>query len=260
MITWRDGALKAGGRALEYACFGPAPSGGPVIVLLHEGLGSVSTWRDFPEDLAQATGLPVLAYSRAGYGQSDPVPLPRPLDYMTREAMLVLPEVLDVLGAEHVLLFGHSDGATIAAEFAGRVQDPRLIGLILMAPHFYHEPIGLQAIAAARTAYKTTNLRDKLARHHAHPDVAFLGWADSWLHPDQADWDVSAVIDRFQVPALMIQGTDDAYGTLRQIQEVEQRSPAAVQMCVLEGCGHQPQRERREEVLAAVQAFLAQIV
>ena len=262
MIDWdaRAGRLTAGGSELEWASFGPTPARDPVIVMLHEGLGCLTLWRRFPQRIAEATGLPVFAYSRAGYGQSGPVTLPRPVDYMTREAVDVLPDILNAIGAERYILLGHSDGATIAAEYGGRVEDFRVRGLILMAPHFYTEDLGLGAIAAAREAYLTGDLKPRLARYHRDPDMAFLGWADAWLGPMASDWDVSEVIDYFRVPALMIQGDRDAYGTLQQIREVEERSYAPVDMLILEGCGHAPHEERPDDVLHAVADFAARLV
>merc|ERR1711991_659934 len=156
-----SGFLTAGGKRLEYACFGPPPDQAPTIVLLHEGMGCVALWRDFPKRLKTVSNKGVFAYSRAGYGQSDPVALPRPLDYMTREAVETLPEVLDMIGARDAILLGHSDGATISAIYAGTVSDSRVKGVILMAPHFFTEPEGLESIAQAKTAYETTTLPKK---------------------------------------------------------------------------------------------------
>lgn len=253
------GRLKAGGKSLEWACWGPEPGEAPVIVLLHEGLGCVALWRDFPERLAQATGLPVLAYSRAGYGQSDPADLPRPLDYMTREAVEVLPQVLDALGASHVVLMGHSDGATIAAEYAGRVEDFRVRGLVLMAPHFFTEDMGLAEIAAAREAFETTDLRDRMARYHADPVNAFRGWNDAWLDPGFKDWHVGEVVDYWRIPALVIQGQADQYGTAAQVAEAETRSYAPVEVLMLPECRHSPQFDRPQAVLDAVADFTARL-
>ncbi|MEL7115230.1 MAG: alpha/beta fold hydrolase, partial [Pseudomonadota bacterium] len=190
MIDWAAGRgwLTAEGKRLEWAAFGPAPENRPVLVLLHEGLGCVALWRDFPVALAKASGLAVFAYSRAGYGRSDPTPLPRPLDYMTREATGALPDVLDSIGAQEVILLGHSDGATIAAEFAGRTTDPRLRGLILVAPHFFTEPRGLAEIARAKAAYDAGDLRGRMAKYHDDPDIAFRGWNDAWLDPEFEHW------------------------------------------------------------------------
>ena len=150
-INWQSGSGRevVGGKSLEWGCFGPTPKDDPVIVMLHEGLGCLALWRHFPARVAEATRLPVFAYSRAGYGQSDPTSLPRPLDYMTREALNTLPGILNSISAKRFILLGHSDGATIAAEYAGRVADQRVRGLILMAPHFFTEPCLLYTSDAA---------------------------------------------------------------------------------------------------------------
>src|ERR1700729_3554338 len=161
-FRWTEGAsgeVVADGKRLEAVAYGPAPDVAPTIVMLHEGLGCVALWRDFPTQLAEATRLGVFAYSRAAYGQSDPAPLPRPLDYMTREARETLPAVLEAIGLERGILLGHSDGASIAAIYAGTVEDFRVRGLVLMAPHFFTEESGLAAIATAREAYENGDLR-----------------------------------------------------------------------------------------------------
>ena len=252
-----EGRLRAGDRSLEYACLGPPPAQSPTLVLLHEGLGSVGLWRGFPAALAEATGRGVFAYSRAGYGGSDPVELPRPLDYMTREAVDVLPAVLDAVGVLDAALVGHSDGATIAAIHAGRVADPRVRALVLMAPHFFTEPAGLAAIAEARVAFETGDLRARLARHHANPDVAFRGWNDAWLDPGFERWDVADVVDGIAVPTLAIQGRDDQYGTLAQVHALTGRARAPLETLVLDGCRHAPHLEREAEVVAAIVRHLA---
>jgi len=250
------GTLSAGGKSLEWAGFGPAPSGdAPVIVMLHEGLGCLGLWRDFPARVAQATGLPVFAWSRAGYGQSDPAELPRPLDYMTREAVGPLAEVLDAIGARRFILLGHSDGATIAAEYAGRVEDFRVRGLILMAPHFFAEKPGLAEIARAGEAFRTGDLKERMARYHRDPEATFRGWNDAWLHPDFARWNVAEVIDYLRVPVLVIQGRQDQYGTLAQVREVEERAYSPVDTLLLDDCRHSPHLDRPEETLAAVAEF-----
>ena len=253
------GFLDAGGKKLEYACFGPPPSEAPTLVLLHEGLGSAALWRDFPKELASASGFGVFAYSRAGYGWSDPAELPRSLDYMTREAVDVLPQVLDAIGFVRGVLVGHSDGATIAAIYAGSVSDHRVRGLVLMAPHFFTEPKGLTAIAAARTTYDAGDLRTRMAKYHRNPDNAFLGWCDSWLHPDFQSWNVSDVIDYFRVPVLAIQGRDDEYGTLAQIDELTNRSYAPVETLILDECRHAPFLERPKSVVHEIAAFCARL-
>jgi len=258
MADWvASGFLEAGGKRLEYACFGPPPGQAPSIVMLHEGLGCVALWRDVPERIAAATGFGVMAYSRAGYGQSDLADLPRPLDYMTREAVDVLPAVLDAIGFERGILLGHSDGATIAAEYAGRVEDPRLRGLILIAPHFFTEDMGLAEIAHARKAYVTTELRGKMAKYHRDPDNAFFGWNDAWLAEGFKAWHVGDVIGSWSVPCLAIQGAADQYGTLAQIEEIETRSPAPVETAIIEGAHHAPHLERPEATLPAIFGFCA---
>lgn len=260
-IAWASGAgrLEADGKSLEWASWGPAPDKAPTLVLLHEGLGALGLWRDFPERLAEATGMGVFAWSRAGYGASDPCDLPRPLDYMTQEAVKVLPQVLDAMGFERGVLMGHSDGATIAAIHAGSVVDHRVRGLVLMAPHFFTEEKGLAAIAAAREAYETSDLRDRLARHHSNVDVAFRGWNDAWLHPDFRTWHVGEVIDYLRIPVLAIQGRQDQYGTLAQISEIQDRIYSPVETLILEECRHAPHQDQPEAVLAEVAGFCARL-
>ena len=260
IAPWVEGGrMMIAGRALEYACHRPAPGDRPTLVLLHEGLGCVAMWRDFPAALARATGLGVLVYSRAGYGQSDPADLPFPLDYMTREACQVLPRVLDAAGIGPAVLIGHSDGATIAAIHAGSVADHRVRGLVCMAPHFFAEPEGLAEIARAKAAFDSGDLRSRLARHHRNPDVAFRGWNDSWLHPDFRDWNVADVIDYIRVPVLAIQGRQDQYGTLAQIEELRTRCYAPVDTLILEDCGHAPHLEQGHAVSAAIAEFCARL-
>ena len=251
--------LTAQGVSLEYACWGPPPGQATTLVLLHEGLGSVAQWKDLPEELAQVTGLGVLAFSRAGYGASDPVALPRPLDYMTREAEDVLSGVLDAAGIQHCILLGHSDGGTIATIYAGSVSDMRVRGLILIAPHFFTEPQGLAAIRAAGQAYQTADLRQRLAKYHTHVDVAFNGWHDASTDPGFAAWNVADAIDHLRIPVLAIQGTDDPYGSLAQIAEIETRIYSPVESLILEGCGHAPHIERRQATLAGIVEFCARL-
>jgi pimeloyl-ACP methyl ester carboxylesterase len=252
------GWLMAAGKRLEWAHWGPAPDDAPTIVLLHEGLGCLGLWRDLPERLAAITGFGVMACSRAGYGQSDPADLPRPVDYMTREAMQVLPQVLDATGFRRGILMGHSDGATIALEYAGRVFDPRVRGLVVMAPHTFTEPPGLAEIARAREVFGQ-GLRQKMAKWHRDPDHTFRGWNDAWLNPDFADWNVAEVIDYLRVPTLAIQGGDDQYGTLAQIAEIEARSYAPVDALILDDCRHAPHQDQPQAVLDAVAAFCARL-
>ncbi|MGH1354020.1 MAG: alpha/beta fold hydrolase [Thalassovita sp.] len=253
------GFITAGDTRLEYGCWGPSPDQAPTIVLLHEGLGCVALWRDFPERLAAATGMGVLAYSRAGYGQSDGKSLPWSINYMTDEAVEVLPLVLDAIGFRSGILMGHSDGATIASIYCGSVEDARVRGLIVMAPHYFTEPMGLAAIAQAKVAYEGGDLKSRLAKYHRDVENAFRGWNDSWLHPEFEAWNVGDVTDYLRIPALAIQGRQDEYGTLAQIDEIATRSYAPVEVSVIDDCGHSPHLDQPDQVLAAVSDFTAHL-
>lgn len=243
------------------AWHGPPPRVAPTLVFLHEGLGSVSVWRDFPARVAAATGMGAFVYSRLGYGGSDPVPLPRPVSYMHDEALAVLPEVLDLAGIRSCVLFGESDGASIALVFAGSglPQSRRVLALVLEAPHLFVEELSLKTIAAAREAYEKGALRERLARHHgANVDVAFRGWNDVWLDPAFRRWSIEESLPRVRVPSLVIQGEDDGYGTLAQVDAIERGSSGPVTRLVLPRCGHAPHRDLPDEVLSAVTAFLTE--
>lgn len=263
MIRWASdpgGLLSIGDVQLEYACHGPPPGEGPTLVLLHEGLGSVALWRDFPARLSAATGLGVFAYARQGYGGSDPVTLPRPLDYMTREAEDMLGPVMDAAGLGNVILLGHSDGASIAGIYAGSVSDLRVRGLILIAPHFFVEPEGVAAVRAAGKAFAAGDLRARLARYHTDVDGAFRGWHDVWTDPEFAPWNVADAIDHWRIPVLAIQGTEDAFGTTAQIDEIAARIYAPLEVEIMAACGHAPHLEQPERTMAAVTAFCARLV
>ena len=254
------GVLVVAGVRVEIAWHGPPPDAAPTLVLLHEGLGSVSVWRDFPARVAAATGMGALVSSRPGYGASDPVPLPRPLSYMQDEALGGLPALLDAAGVRACVLFGHSDGGSIALVFAGSglPQAARVLGLVLEAPHVFVEDVSVKSIAAARVSFETGALRERLARHHgANVDVAFRGWNDAWLDPGFRAWNIEEYLPRIRVPSLVIQGEDDAYGTLAQVDAIERGSGGPVTRLVLPRCGHAPHRDAPDEVLAAVTAFVA---
>jgi pimeloyl-ACP methyl ester carboxylesterase len=258
VFRWNDGAageIVADGKRLEAVTLGPPPGEAPTIVMLHEGLGCVALWRDFPTRLAAATGYGVFAYSRAGYGRSQSVDLPRPLDYMSREARFGLPAVLEAIGFQEGLLLGHSDGASIAAIYAGCHADSRIRGLVLIAPHLFTEPMGLASITAARKAYETGDLRLRLARHHAHVDCAFRGWNDAWLDPAFEAWNIEEAVSNWRVPALVIQGVDDQYGTLKQISAIEARSPAPVEKLILVSSRHAPHFDQPQATLDAIVRF-----
>ncbi len=252
--------LELGPQRLEYRMIGPRPDAAPTLVLLHEGLGSVGLWGDFPQQLQAATGCSVFVYSRAGYGQSSLVKLPRPLSYMHDEARETLPRLLDAIGFQRGLLIGHSDGASIAAIYTGSHQDHRVSGLVLIAPHFFTEDTGIAAIVEAKKAYETTDLRAKLARWHADPDNAFKGWNGAWLDPDFRKWDITEFLAYIRVPILIVQGEDDQYGTIRQIEIAQQECYCPVEVALLPGIKHSPARETPEATLKAITGFVARAV
>jgi pimeloyl-ACP methyl ester carboxylesterase len=245
---------------LEAAWWGPGPEAAPTIALLHEGLGCVALWRDFPAVLADASGCGVLAWSRVGYGASSPVSLPRPISYMHDEARGRVSPVLSAMGVRRCLLLGHSDGASIATIYAGSVADARVAGLALLTPHFVVEDVSLKGIRDARRRWNTTDLRSRLARYHQDVDGAFLGWNQAWLTPEFRGWDIRPELARIEKPMLVIQGTADAYGTVEQLRLAERLARGPVEGVVLEGIGHAPQFEAPEATLGAVTEFARDIL
>jgi pimeloyl-ACP methyl ester carboxylesterase len=251
--------VVAGGHRLEYAWYGDAQNNAPPIVMLHEGLGSLSLWKDFPQQLAAATGRRTLAYSRFGYGASDPLDGPRRVDYMHVEALETLPHLLDALSIERPVLFGHSDGGSIALIHVARSGRP-VSAVIALAPHVFVEAYGLASIAEARRAYLDDDdeFRGKLARHHTDLESAFWGWNDIWLHPDFAAWNIESLLPEIACPVLAIQGLDDEYGTLEQLERVA-RGVRDFRRLELTDCRHSPHRDQPEAVLSAAAKFLATI-
>lgn len=248
--------VTAGGKRLEYRWSGPAAVEAPTIVFLHEGLGSAGLWRDFPARLAGATGCGALVYSRAGYGASQTIELPRPIRFMHDEAV-ILGEVLDRLGIGEHVLFGHSDGASIALIHAGSEPRPGLRGIVAEAPHVFTEPHGLASIARMRDVYRDTDLRERLARHHgANVDAAFRGWNDVWLDPGFRAWNIERFLPGIRVPLLVVQGEDDEYGTWAQVEAIRRQSGGPVEVLGVPACGHAPHREHPQAVLAAAAAFV----
>ena len=258
MDTAKFTHLEVGEASLETR-FIPGRSDVPTLVLLHEGLGCVALWRDFPAQLAARTGCPVLAWSRQGYGNSSPRELPWPLDYMQQEGA-ALSRVLDAAGVGDCILIGHSDGASIALVAAGSVGAARIRGLVVMAPHVFTESGGLESIRAAKQAYEQGDLRQRLQKYHgANVDCAFRGWAESWLHPDFVDWNIESFLAGIRVPVLQIQGRDDQYGTVAQLQAIARQASTTVTTHVLEDCKHAPQFEQPEQTLALIAAFVADL-
>jgi pimeloyl-ACP methyl ester carboxylesterase len=254
-----EGFVEIAESRLEYRMVGPHPDGAATVVLLHEGLGSVGQWGDFPDRLTAATGLGVLAYSRAGYGRSSAATLPRRTSFMHEEAREVLPRVLEAIGFARGILLGHSDGASIAAIYAGDVADHRVGGLVLLAPHFFAEAFGIAEIARMRDLYGTGDLRAKLARWHHDPDQAFLSWSGPWLDPEFRKWDITEDLAHIRVPMLVIQGEEDQYGTLRQVETAKAECQCPVEALILPGVRHVPHREAAAETLRATVDFIARL-
>jgi pimeloyl-ACP methyl ester carboxylesterase len=245
------------GRRIEYGFAQPAVAGGRDLVMLHEGLGSVSMWREFPERLARATGCRTLVYSRYGYGRSSPLETPRSVQYMHEEARLWLPAILERLNIRRPILFGHSDGASIALIHAA-TDASDVAGIVALAPHINVEELTVRNIAAARAAYLHTDLPVRLSRHHVHADSAFWGWNRIWLDPAFRDWNIETLLPSIRCPVLAIQGEEDEYGTMEQITGIA-RAVAHSKLLTLPGCRHSPHRDQPEAVLAAAAEFAAGI-
>jgi len=241
---------------IEYAWI-DAGTSGPVVVFLHEGLGSVAMWRDFPARLCSALGMRGLVYSRPGYGRSTPRGKDErwPVDFMHRQATQLLPALLAALDVPaHPLLFGHSDGGSIALLYAAAFPDAPS-GVVAMAPHLFVEDVSVQSIEAARQAYGDTDLRTRLGRYHRDPDSAFFGWNDVWLDPAFRSWNIEAQMSRISCPVLAIQGCDDEYGTMAQVDRLADRVLQA-ELVKLAACGHSPHRDQPDRVVEAVRAFV----
>jgi len=255
-----QGFLDIDGVRLEYRMIGPRPSAAPTLLLLHEGLGSVAIWGDFAQKLSEATRLGVFTYSRQGYGNSSKAVLPRSVNFMHEEARLVLPKVLDAIGFQSGVLIGHSDGGSIAAIYGGSFQDHRVLGLVLIAAHFFTEEMGLAEIRRARESFEKGELRAKLARAHADPDGAFWSWCRPWLDPDFVKWDITEELAHIRVPILLIQGEQDQYGTAQQLEVAQEECYCPVEIVLLPNTRHAPHRESPQATLAAIKEFVARLL
>jgi pimeloyl-ACP methyl ester carboxylesterase len=247
--------LSVGDMRLEYRLIGEKPAHSPTIVMLHEGLGSIRTWGEFPRLLSEATGASVFVYSRDGYGSSPLAQEKLPIDYIRRHASAVLPRILDEIGFSRGILLGHSDGASMAAAYAGTANDPRVRGLVLMAPHFFVEEATLAEIRNARVAYENRDLRQRLSRYHEDVDAAFLRWNDVWLDPQFPSFDLSAELSNIKVPTLIIRGDDDRYGTHQQVWEAEKLHRGTLKTLLMPDCGHVPHREKPAQTIEAIATF-----
>lgn len=251
--------LQVLGHRLEYEILRASGKDGgtaerPVLVFLHEGLGSLAMWKGFPRAVVDATGCDALVYSRYGHGRSDRLGEARAVDYMHREALDVLPELLAALAIARPILIGHSDGASIALIYAGARQPAR--GLVLLAPHVFVEDRTVASIARVKAAFQTTDLPAKLARYHDDAATTFWGWNDIWLSPAFRAWNIEEYLPFIDVPALLVQGEDDEYGTLAQIEAIARQLKGPVEKLVLAGCGHSPHVDQKAAVSRALSTFI----
>jgi pimeloyl-ACP methyl ester carboxylesterase len=249
--------VRVQGHNLEVERIPARAANAPELVFLHEGLGSVSHWKDFPARVAEATGCPVTVYSRYGSGNSDVLTEARPVRFMHDDALAVLPELLSQLGIKNPILIGHSDGASIAIIYAGVHDGVR--GLVLLAPHVFVEDLSIASIAEAKVTFQTTNLPEKLARHHRDAARTFWGWNDIWLHPDFRSWNIEEYLSRIACPILVIQGLQDQYGTMAQVEAIQKQAGGSVQVLALDKCRHSPQRDQAQSTLQAITTFVAKI-
>jgi pimeloyl-ACP methyl ester carboxylesterase len=247
--------IVAAGYQLEYSSIDGA---GPTLVFLHEGLGSIRQWRDFPEQVAHATGCPALVYDRHGYGNSEVLREERVgVDFMHREALLFLPEILLQLKIQNPILVGHSDGASIALIHAG-VHPVR--GLAVLAPHVFVEEPGLRSIETINAAFETSGLRERLGKYHRDAGRTFHLWADAWLDPAFRQWNIEECLPRIHCPVLAIQGEDDEYGSMAQLDAIARQAGGTCELLKLPACGHSPHKDQPQKVLNSVSAFIGKII
>lgn len=252
----RSFQLQVLGRSLEVQQIQGTDPHAPQLVFLHEGLGSVSHWKDFPARVAAVTGCKVTVYSRHGSGNSDLLDGPRPVTYMHDEALSILPELLSKLEITNPILVGHSDGASIALIYAG-THNNSLRGLVVLAPHVFVEDLSVASITDAKVKFQTTNLPEKLARHHRDAAHTFWEWNNIWLHPDFRHWKIEEYLPRITCPTLVIQGEDDQYGTRAHAEAIAKQSGGPVEILMLADCRHSPQRDQPDATLEAIRRFVA---
>lgn len=246
----------AAGRSLEYEWVGAGSPGKPPLVFLHEGLGSIRQWRDFPAQVAQATGCRALVYSRYGYGQSDVLREEKAgVRFMHREALEALPAFLAALKVENPVLVGHSDGASIALIYAGS-PGHAVRGVAVMAPHVFVEPICVESIRKATAAFEGTGLAERLAKYHRDPAKTFHLWADAWLDPEFLKWNIEEYLPGISCPVLAIQGVDDEYGTMEQLERIGRGVRGTCELLKLPDCGHAPFRDQPQATLEAIARFV----
>jgi pimeloyl-ACP methyl ester carboxylesterase len=249
--------IDVGTKRLEIGWYGPPPGENLTLVFLHEGLGCVDMWRDFPTRLASATGCGAMVYSRLGYGRSDACDLPRPVRFMHEEGLNILPKLLDRARIEECIIIGHSDGGSIGLIYAGGTPAPPLRGLITEAAHVFCEEITIASIQKARDRYVQGDLRKKLEKYHgSNTGCAFWGWNDAWLHPDFRHWNLEEYLPSIQVPILAIQGEEDPYGSPLQLETILKHSEGKTKPLMLSSCGHSPHIDCSEATFQAMKDFI----
>jgi len=249
--------VNVDGTRIEVLSHGDVAAADRVLVFLHEGLGAAAQWRDLPRDLAEAKGCAAIAYSRAGYGASDPVALPRPLSYLHDEARVGLPRLLSILKIRRAILVGHSDGGSIALLRAGDDREGLLEALVLLAPHVFVEDVSVMSIALAKRTFEEGDLREKLKKWHGeNVDVAFWGWNGAWLDPGFRAFNIESSLPKIHVPTLVLQGEEDPYGTIAQVEAIKAQCGGPVEVRLLPHCGHAPQRDAPELTREIISTFL----
>jgi pimeloyl-ACP methyl ester carboxylesterase len=252
--------LKIDGKRIEAVWHGPPPDEAMTLVFLHEGLGCVEMWHEFPARLAEVTGFGALVFSRLGYGRSDPCDLPRPIEFMHHEGLRILPQVLEAARIEKCILIGHSDGGSISLIYAGGTPAKPLTGLITLAAHVFCEDLTVKSIQSARDRYLYSDLKPKLTKYHGkNVDYAFWGWNDVWLHSDFIHWNIEEYLPNIQVPLLAIQGEDDPYGTPAQVEAIVNQTGEQTESLMLSNCAHSPHVDRDAATLIAMRRFILKL-
>lgn len=248
-------------KNIESVWYGPSSEEAPTLVFLHEGLGCVSLWKDFPEKLSDKTKCGALTYSRIGYGKSNSCRLPRDLDFLHQEALIELPKILSEYNIREYILIGHSDGASIALIYGGECSKKGLLGIICEAPHVFCEDITILSIKKIKNLYYNGNLRERLKKHHGeNVDNAFNGWVDVWLDPDFSAWNIEPSLPKISVPQLILQGINDEYGTAKQVNSIVNQSGNSVETCFLQNCGHSPHLDKETVTLKVMNLFIRKLL
>ena len=252
--------IQVNGKILESVWYGPAPEDAPTLIFLHEGLGSVSMWKDFPQKLSRQTGFGALVYSRFGYGKSEKYELPLSLNFMHQEGLEVLPEIIARCRIQQYVLVGHSDGASIALIHAGSDSSDKLLGIVNEAPHVFCESLTISSIEKLRENFNSGNLRERLKKHHKNINLTFNGWADVWLDDEFTKWNIESSLPRIKVPQLIIQGNDDEYGTLAQVEAISRQSGGIVKTCFMDNFAHSPHLDQQSKTLQVMTEFVRNLL